>query len=162
MTKEDHEALHSPGHPDLSDEIPQTECTISSRKRKAREKGKGLKKKQTKRSQRLSIYDVSQVVQNKGITSRLQLVCLAVEQNREGKCSLAQFIANRGTKAVDEAIEVAKEFSQAEALYLRANKTHSVVTGRKCSRMCCWLWGQVVRSGRSTIANAQHPKRRIL
>ena len=75
VTKEDQEALHSPGHPDLSDEIPQTECAISSRKRKAREKGKGPKKKQTKRSQRLSIYDVSQIVQNKGITSACLLGC---------------------------------------------------------------------------------------
>ena len=39
VTKENHEALHSPGHSDLSDEIPQTECAISSRKRKARERG---------------------------------------------------------------------------------------------------------------------------
>ena len=144
VTKEDHEPLHSPGHPDLSDEIPQTECAISSRKRKAREKGKGLKKKQTKRSQRLSIYDVSQIVQNKGITSRLQFVCLAVEQNREGKCSLAQFIANRGSKAVDEAIELAKEFSQAESLYLCANKTRIQLlqeeSARECAAGCGGKW----------------------
>ena len=144
VTKEDHGALHSPSHPDLSDEIPQTECAISSRKRKATEKGKGPKKKQTKRSQRHSIYDVSQIVQTKGITSRLQLVCLAVEQNRGGKCSLAQFIANRGTKAVDEAIELAKEFSQAESLYLRANKTRIQLlqeeSARECAAGCGGKW----------------------
>ena len=62
-------------------------------------------------------------MQAKGITSRLQLVCLAVQQNREGKTALAQFIANRGNKAVLEAISLAREFSQAESLSVRAGKT---------------------------------------
>ena len=48
---------------------------------------------------------------------------MAVEQNREGKSSLPQFIANRGNKAVEEAIELAKEFAEAEAKCLRAKKT---------------------------------------
>ena len=106
VTKEDHEALHSPGHPDLSDVVPRTEAAITSRKRKAKAKGKGQAKKRSQGSERLSVYDVFQIVQSKGITSRPQLVCLAIEQNREGKSSLAQFIANKGNKAVDEAIRL--------------------------------------------------------
>lgn len=94
-----------------------------SRKRKAKLKGKGQAKKQSQRSERLSVYDVFQIVQSKGITFRLQLVCLAIEQNREGKSSLAQFIANRSNKAVDEALQLAKEFSQAESQSLRTKKT---------------------------------------
>jgi len=39
----------------------------------------------------------------KRITTRLELVCLAVEQEQKGKTSVAEFIANKGTKAVDEA-----------------------------------------------------------
>ena len=123
VTKEDNEALHSPGHPDLSDLVTRTEAAISSRKRKAKNKSSGPVKKSSQRSKRLSVYDVCQIVQSKGITSRLELVCLAVQQNREGKTALAQFIANRGNKAVDEAIELAKEFSQAESRYERATKT---------------------------------------
>ena len=71
----------------------------------------------------MSVYDVTQLIQAKKITTRLELVCLAVEQEREGKTSVAQFIANKGTKAVDEALAIAKEFSEAEAKLARSKKT---------------------------------------
>ena len=61
FTMEDREALHSPGHPDLSDVVPRTEAAITSRKWKAKAKGKSQAKKQSQRSERL--------------------VCLAIEQN---------------------------------------------------------------------------------
>ena len=144
VTKEDYEALHSPGHPDLSDVIPRTEAAITSRKRKAKAKGKGQAKERCERSEHLSVYDVFQIVQSKGITSRLQLVCLAIEQNREEKSSLAQFIANRGNKAVDKAIELAKEFSQAELQSLRTRKTRIELlqeqTASKCAAGCRGRW----------------------
>ena len=54
---------------------------------------------------------------------RLELVCLAVEQEREGKTSVAEFIANKGTKAVDGALAIAKEFGEAEAKLARSKKT---------------------------------------
>ena len=76
VTKEDKDALHSTGHPDLSDAAPRTEQAISCRKG-------GRKKRRGKGAERLSVYDVCQIVQAKGITSRLQLICLAVQQNRE-------------------------------------------------------------------------------
>ena len=124
VTKEDTEAVHSPGHPDLSDNSvpPRTESAITSRKRTAKGRGSGQKKTQGKR-QRLSVYDVCEIVQAKNISSRLELVCLAVSQKREGNTVLAQFIANRGNKAVDEALQLAKEFSEAEAQHLRSTKT---------------------------------------
>ena len=73
VTKEDHEALHSPGHPDLSDVVPRTEAAITSRKRKAKAKGKGQAKKRSQRPERLSVYDVFQIVQgyNFSTTTRL-------------------------------------------------------------------------------------------
>ena len=144
VTKEDREALHSSGHPDLTDAVPRTEAAITSRKRKAKDKGKGQGEKRSQRSERLSVYDVCQIVQHKGITSRLELVCLAVDQNREGKSSLAQFIANRGNKAVEEAIELAKEFAEAEAKCLRAKKTRIELlqeqTTGECVHGCGGRW----------------------
>ena len=144
VTKEDREALHSSGHPDLTDAVPRTEAAITSRKRKVKDKGKGQGKKRSQRSERLSVYDVCQIVQHKGITSRLELVCLAVEQNREGKSSLAQFIANRRNKAVEEAIELAKEFAEAEAKCLRAKKTRIELlqeqTTGECVHGCGERW----------------------
>ena len=144
VTKEDREALHSPKHPDISDVVTRTEASITSRNRKAKAKGKVQAKKRSQRSERLSVYDVFQIVQSKGITSRLELVCLAIEQNREGKSSLAQFIANRGNKAVDEAIELAKEFSQAESQSLRTKKTRIELlqeqTVSECAAGCRGRW----------------------
>ena len=46
--------------------------------------------------------------------SETELVCLAIEQQHEGKSELAEFIANRGNRVVDEVLSLALEFSQAE------------------------------------------------
>ena len=64
-----------------------------------------------------------QLVQAKSISSRLELVSLAAAQVREGKTALADFIANRGSKALDEAIQLAKEFAEAETRLNRSKKT---------------------------------------
>ena len=113
--KDDAEALFSDNHPDLSDKCePRTEKAISVRKRKGKQTGGAAKSKKTARK-RMSVYDVTQLIQTRGITSRLELVALAVQQNRAGKTNLSEFIANRGQKAVDDALQLAKEFSEAEA-----------------------------------------------
>lgn len=68
------------------------------------------------------MYDVTELIKGKEITSRLQLVCLAVQQEREGKTSLAKLIANRVTRVVDEALALAKEFSATEDKNVRSKK----------------------------------------
>ena len=45
VTKEDCGALHSSGHPDLTDAVPWTKAAKTSRKRKAKDKDKGQGKK---------------------------------------------------------------------------------------------------------------------
>lgn len=62
----------------------------------------------------MSVYDVTQLIQTRDITSRLESVAFAVKQNELGKTSLAEFIANRGVKVVDSALDLAKEFKEAE------------------------------------------------
>ena len=90
----------------------QTESAVATKKRKA--KAKQQRRKFRKRGgDRLSTFDVCQLVQAKSISSRLQLVSLAAAQVREGKTTLAEFIGNGGSKAVDEAIQLAKEFAKA-------------------------------------------------
>ena len=65
-------------------------------------------------------------------------------QNREGHTALAEFIANRGSKAVDEALSVAKEFAEAEAKLARSNKTRIELLcdmeQRACSDGCGGRW----------------------
>ena len=71
----------------------------------------------------MSVYDVTQLIQTRGITSRFQLVAFAVQQNRNGKTNLAKFIANRGARVVDEALQLATEFAEAEEKLARSKKT---------------------------------------
>ena len=71
----------------------------------------------------MSTFDVCQLVQAKSISPRLELVSLVAAQVREGKTTLAVFIANRESKAVDEAIQLAKEFAEAEARLNRSRKS---------------------------------------
>ena len=141
VTKEDAEALHSPSHPDLSS-TPKTETAIASRKRQAKGATGKRNRKTTKRS--LTIYEVSQLIQLKMFTTRLELVCFTMQQNREGNTHLAEFVANKGHKAVDEALSVATEFAGAEAKLARSKKTrvellHDVIQG-ECTDRCEGKW----------------------
>ena len=82
----------------------QTESAVATKKRKA--KAKQQRRKCRKRGgDRLSTFDGCQLVQAKSISSCLELVSLAAAQVREGKTTLAEFIANGGSKAVDQAIQ---------------------------------------------------------
>ena len=120
-TKEDAEAVHSSGHPDITNNVPRTEKAIGSKKRTAQKPKRGGKRKRG--NERLTVYDIIQLIQAKKIRTRLELVSLAVIQNKEGNTSLAQFIANRGSKAVDEALSLAKEFSEAGEKFSRSQKS---------------------------------------
>ena len=62
----------------------------------------------------LTIYDVSQIAAEKGIRTRLQLLAYANRQKKEGKADLGEFIANRGTKAVEEAPSNGWELEESE------------------------------------------------
>ena len=46
-----------------------------------------------------------------------------MEQKKEGKTKLADFIGNRGSKVVEEALQLAKEFDEAPAKLLRKAKS---------------------------------------
>ena len=142
VTKEDREIVHSSNHPDLS-EPPKTERAIAGKKRKAKSKlsgGDGIKRKR----KRLSVYQVINVIKAKQISCRLELVRLAVQQEREGMTSLAEFIANRGYKVVEEALALAKEFSVAEEKFERAKKTRIQLLEEnsegECSKGCEGKW----------------------
>ena len=146
VTKEDNDALHSPSHPHLTDVPPQTESAVATKKRKA--KAKQQRRKSKKRGgDRLSTFDVFQLVQAKSISSRLELVSLAAAQVEEGKTTLAEFIANRGSKAVDEAIQLAKEFAEAETRLNRSRKSRTELLEEELNGECIdgcegrWLKG---------------------
>jgi hypothetical protein len=99
-TKEVLEYIQSKGHPDLTNAQPPQTTRASEAWRRGAKSGttrRGGKAKTRKRQ--LSVYEVSELVVNKKIKSRLELLSFAQEQQREGKTDLAQFIANRSRRS---------------------------------------------------------------
>ena len=107
VTKEDEHSLHSPDHPPLSDVSAPRTTNASVTVRKNRGKKTGSKRSRTKR---LSVYDVTEIVRREGITTRVQLLAYAERQRREGKTNLSEFITNRGSKVVNDALLLARVF----------------------------------------------------
>jgi hypothetical protein len=125
VTKEDRNPEHSDSHPDLQN-ASRTKQAIGSKKRKGGiSSGSASSQKQRKRrrDRALTVYDVSQIIQQRKISKRIELVCLAVQQKREGNTALAEFIANKGENAVDDALAVAEEFDEAEKKLARMQKS---------------------------------------
>ena len=138
-TKEDLEFIQSEGHPDLTDIQPPQSMRASEACRrggKSAQKGRAGKAKCQKRQ--LSVYEVSQIAVTKKFRSRLELLAFAQEQQKEGKTDLTQFIANRGSKAVDEAIRVGWELNDATA--------KSFTTPRSCLPDCNKKWLEMARN----------------
>ena len=94
------------------------------------------KKTRKRKTLRLSIFDVSKLVVAKGIKSRLELLALASRQMKEGKEDLAQFIANRGSKVVDEAIQVGWEMEEAEEKLKRKQTTRMEILQKALEGPC--------------------------
>ena len=84
----------------------------------------------------MSIFDVSQIAVERGIKTRLELVALASQQKREGKTDLAQFIANRGSKAVEEALSIGWEMENAESDLARSKLSRVEIVYRELEGPC--------------------------
>ena len=70
--------------------------------------------KKRKRPPRLNMCEVSEIAVSKGIKMYVELLALAKRQKTKGKTDLAQFIANRGKKAAEEAIRTGWEMENSE------------------------------------------------
>lgn len=154
VTKEDSHPFMSESHPDLSDP-PRTERAVSIVKARGKaRKGKG--KHASK--QRYSTYDVVHVIQEAKIKTRLELIGLAVEQKKEGKTKLAEFIANRGSKVVEEALQLAKEFDEAPAKLLRKAKSRIEILRQAYDSTCVEeCKGQWIHSALTLLAKNEIP-----
>ena len=139
-TKEDQYYVQSVNHPDLANAAePSTSEASSSHAtadRSSAEDEHTVLPKRKKARKSLSIYDVSQIAVEKGIKNRLELLALANQQKREGKTDLAQFIANRGGKAVDEALSVGWELEKAEEKLERSRLTRIEILYRQLGEEC--------------------------
>ena len=137
-TKEDSSSLQSTNHPDLrNDGAPiTTNASCALRERRFREGDEDTSNKKGKRMRSLSIFDVLQIAVERQIKTRLELKALASQQKREGKTDLAQFIANRGSKAVEEALSIVWEMENAESQLARSKLSQVEIVYRELESPC--------------------------
>ena len=135
VTKEDSSYIESNGHPDLTNqsEPRTTSATAATQSQSAR---RNLSRIKRPRKTRMSVYDVSQLVVAKRIKNRLQLLVLANQQKQDGKEDLAQFIANRGSKVVEDAIRVGWELEEAEEKLKRSKLTRLEILEQALENCC--------------------------
>jgi len=141
VTKNDTEYMQSPDHPDLANEdFPTTTNASQSVQGQSVEEEPNTDQadghKRKRKRKRLSIFDVSQLAVSKRIKTRLELLALANAQKREGKNDLAEFIANRGVKAVEEALAVGWELEEAEKKLERSRLSRLQVLEKKLNDPC--------------------------
>ena len=157
-TKEDRDYLQSEGHPDLGS-CPQTQQASQVRTEKSKKKKRGNSKRG--RTPRLSVYEVSQIAVSKGIKTRVELLALAHTQKQSGKTDLAEFIANRGSRAVEEALKVGWELEEAPRDLERASKTRMEILKcfleKECVAGCNMQWLTMARDilSRNNISEAE-------
>jgi len=132
VNKEDQDALHSLGHPDLRGppRTHQASSTVHSRRRLSQMEDDCSDDDVTtsqigprKKKKRLSAFELSEIIVQKGIKTRLQLLVLADEQKKEGKTDVAEFIVNRGSRIVSEVLNTAWEMKQSRETLERRSKT---------------------------------------
>jgi hypothetical protein len=119
VTKEDEHFQVSDGHPLLSSP-PATEAATMAKKGT---KKQGKSQRQGRKRERYTTFDVVELIRESKIKNRLELINLAVKQQNEGKTVLAEFMANRGTRIVQEALDLAREFDEAPKKLARMQKS---------------------------------------
>ena len=129
VTKEDNDFLESKDHPELRDP-PTTEKAITAKKKRV------VGKASNKKDKRYTTYDVVEVIRQSKVTTRLELINLAMSQKEHGKTKLAEFIANRGAKVVNEALELAREFNEAPERVARQKKSRIQILSEAYQSSC--------------------------
>lgn len=164
-TKDDKDAIESEGHPDLWNSKKEPKTTEATKTRRLRAKkarhdtcddmlededgGEG--EQRGKKRKRLTAFEMSEIIVEKGIRSRedLELLIFAKEQKDEGKKDIAEFIVNRGSKVVAEILDTAWEMECAKEKRLRREKSrmqllHEAREG-SCVEGCNGVWLQLAK-----------------
>ena len=151
-TKEDADFIQSESLPDLSNSSQPCTSAASravSRKRSSRI-STSCRRTSRKGRKSLSIFDVSQIAIEIGIHTRLELLAYANNQKKEGKTDLAKFIANRGAKAVDEALSIGWELEGAEQKMEHSKRSRTEILysqiGKEWVVGCEGRWLQMARN----------------
>ena len=163
----DESVLESDGHPDLRNSSPPRTTGASMATKPARrthetsdsesefaadcpEEQSGDTSNPPRRAnraakkKRMSAFELSEIIVEKGIKTRTELLALANDQRMAGKTDIAEFIVNRGSRVVAEVLETAWEMVAANDTLRRAEKSRLQLLEEAkespCSPGCDGLW----------------------
>jgi len=153
VTKEDEDVLQSANHPDLWNQgAPRTTLAsatrINTRENATRTESDIASNEGTetpvRKRKRMSAFELSEIITQKQIKSRTQLLALANEQQELGKNDIAEFIINRGSKVVAEILTTAWEMKGAQATLERQAKSRlqllQEANNAQCTGGCHGMW----------------------
>ena len=119
VVKSDSDFLTSVDHPEMI-ALPRTDKAIAANRQRAKNDDQSRK---CKREERMSDYDLLQIIQERKFTSRLQVLSLAAQLQAQGNITLTSFIANSGSKCIENALMMAKEMKDAPVQLERQSKS---------------------------------------
>ena len=147
VTKQDQHYEESKGDPDLSDSSGPRTMKAHEAMGRMRKLRRGRKEQDTesstedealgpcddpagnrkvaKKKKRLTSFEVSEIVVEKNLRDRTELLAYANMQKRGGKTDLTEFVVNRGTKALNEVISNAWDMHNAEEMLRRRGKSRA-------------------------------------
>ena len=102
-----------------SDDDLHEDSSEAAEKKSADEK----ERKSKKRKKRLTPFELSEIIVEKGTRTRTELLAFANKQKLEGKCDIAEFIVNRGPRVVAKVLNTAWEMTNAQDKLERSKKT---------------------------------------
>ena len=149
VTKEDEEALESPDHPYLwNSKPPRTQKASEKRASDGRTNALELNEEcastavhNPRKRNRLSAFDLSEIIVQKEIKTRTELLALAQDQKKEGKNDVAEFIFKRGDRVVSEIINTAWEMTRANEQLERSKKSRiDILTAAALGEQCVSGW----------------------
>ena len=149
VTKSDPNYLQSDNHPDLSNgEPPRTNTagvsSVLMREDSNSDSENGSGQRCRKRKKRLTSLQVSEIIQEKSIKTRTELLALAQLQKNEGKTDLAEFIMNRQPKVIAQLLKNTWDMFNAQAKLERMRKTRLELLleagERECVEGCEGKW----------------------
>ena len=101
-------------------------------------------RKTNKKKKRITAFELSEIILEKEIKTRTELLALANEQKCEGKTDIAEFVFNRRPKVVAEVLNTAWEMNTAHDRLCRSRKSLIEILREaeqtQCVPQCNGLW----------------------
>ena len=131
VTKQDLDYVPSKGHQDLANKgEPKTSAASRGKRVRAAARERGSDEEEcddevssSKKKRKLTGFEVSQIITDKGIKTVIELQALAFEQKKAGKTDLAEFLINRSPRVIADILSTSWEIEQSSAKLERSKKT---------------------------------------